>query len=78
VLEANWSPQLLKLLHRAHLGHNLLTKQATAPKLPTPTVQPLQTVAGTKSAPTSGDLGSLDMEAYVAARKKGVGGKPLR
>jgi hypothetical protein len=79
VLEANWSPQLLKLLHRAHLGHNLLTKQATAPK-PAPTVvpQPLQTVAGTKSAPTSGDLGSLDMEAYVAARKKGVGGKPLR
>jgi hypothetical protein len=79
VLKDNWSPQLLKLLHRAHLGHNLLTKQATAPK-PAPTVvpQPLQTVAGKSSAPASGDLASLDMEAYVAARKKGVGGKPLR
>jgi hypothetical protein len=79
VLQDNWSPQLLKLLHRAHLGHNLLTKTTTAPK-PTPTVvpKPLETVNGTKSAPTSGDLGSLDMEAYVAARRKGVGGKPLR
>ena len=78
VLKDNWSPQLLKLLHRAHLGHNLLTKQATAPK-PAPTVipQPLQTVAGKSSAPTSGDLGNLDMEAYIAARRKGVGGKPL-
>lgn len=79
VLRDNWSPQLLKLLHRAHLGHNLLTKQATAPK-PAPTVvpQPLQTVAGKTSAPTSGDLPSMDMEAYIAARRKGVGGKPLR
>jgi len=79
VLEANWSPQLLKLLHRAHLGTNLLNKQTAAPK-PAPTVvpKPLETVSGTKPSPTSGDLGSLDMEAYVAARRKGVGGKPLR
>lgn len=78
VLQDNWSPQLLKLLHRAHLGHNLLTKQTSAPK-PAPSVvpQPLQTVAGKSSAPTSRDLGSLDMDAYVAARKKGVGGKAL-
>jgi hypothetical protein len=32
-------------------------------------------VNGSKSATTSGDLGSLDMEAYAAARRKGVGGK---
>ncbi len=78
-LKANWSPQLLDLLYHAKLGHNLLTKQATAPR-PAPTVvpQPLKTVNGNKSATTSGDLGSLDMEAYVAARRKGVGGKPLR
>jgi len=76
VLQDNWSPQLLKLLHRAHLGHNLLTKQATAPKIPTPQPKPLETVNGTKSAPTSGDLAALDMEAYAAARRKGVGGKP--
>jgi hypothetical protein len=78
LLEANFGPLLLKVLHRYQLGTNLLTKQATAPKLPTPQPKPLETVNGTKSAPTSGDLGSLDMEAYVAARKKGVGGKPLR
>ena len=79
VLKDLWSPKFLKFAHRAHLGHNLLTKQATAPK-PAPTVipQPLQTVAGKTSAPTSGDLASLDMEAYIAARRKGVGGKPLR
>ena len=78
-LKSNWSPQLLDLLYHAKLGHTLLTKQATAPK-PAQTVvpQPLRTVNGNKSATTSGDLASLDMEAYVAARKKGVGGKPLR
>ena len=78
-LKANWSPQLLDLLYHAKLGHNLLSKQATAPK-PVPTVvpQPLKTLAGNKSAPASGDLATMDMASYVAARKKGVGGKPLR
>jgi hypothetical protein len=78
-LKANWSPVLLELLYHAKIGHGLLTKQATAPK-PAQTVvpQPLKTVGGGKPATTSGDLASLDMEAYVAARKKGVGGKPLR
>ncbi len=78
-LKANWSPQLLDLIYHAKIGHTLLTKQATAPK-PAQTVvpQPLKTVNGNKSAATSGDLGDLDMEAYVAARRKGVGGKPLR
>lgn len=71
VLQNYWSPQLLKLLHRASLGTNLLKKQ-TAPAKPMPA--PLQTVTGKASAPTAGDLGSLDMEAYVAARKRGVGG----
>lgn len=77
VLKDNWSPVLLKLIHRAHVGEKSL--QSTVPK-PASTVvpQPLRTVNGNKSAPTSGDLASLDMEAYVAARKKGVGGKALR
>lgn len=79
VLIENWSPTMLKLLHRAHLGHNLMTKQATAPK-PVPSIapQPLQTVAGKSSPTTSADLASADMESYIAARRKGVGGKPLR
>ena len=78
-LKANWSPQLLDLLYHAKLGHNLRTKQAAAPRpIPTVVPQPLKTVGGGKPATTSGDLASLDMEAYVAARRKGVGGKPLR
>lgn len=77
VLQDNWSPQLLKLLHRAKLGTSLLNTQAAKP-IPTVVPQPLQTVAGKSKTPTSGDLGSLDMDAYIAARKKGVGGKALR
>lgn len=79
-LQDLWSPTLLKFLHRAQLGDQLLRKQTTTAPKPAPSVvpQPLQTVAGRKAAPTSGDLASLDMEAYVAARKKGVGGKALR
>ena len=75
VLQDNWSPQLLKLLHRAHLGHNLLTKQTSAPKPTVVPPQPLQTVAGKSSPMNRSDLGSADMETYVALRKKGVGGK---
>ena len=75
VLQDNWSPQLLKLLHRAHLGHNLLTKQTSAPKPVVVPPQPLQTVAGKSSPMNRSDLGSADMETYVALRKKGVGGK---
>lgn len=79
VLKDNWGPQLLKLLHRARIGESLLTKQATAPR-PAQTVvpQPLKTVGGNSTPTTRGDLASLDMEAYIAARRKGVGGKPLR
>ena len=75
MLQDNWSPQLLKLLHRAHLGHNLLTKQTSAPKPTVVPPQPLQTVAGKSSPMNRSDLGSADMETYVALRKKGVGGK---
>ncbi len=80
VLESNWSPQLLKLLHRAQLGENLLKKQATAPKLPNPNPgKPLEKVGGTGSPAARGDLASGDMATYIAARKSGVGGKsPLR
>lgn len=75
VLQDNWSPQLLKLLHRAHLGTNLLNKQATAPKPVVVPPQPLQTVGGKSSPMNRTDLASADMETYVALRKKGVGGK---
>jgi hypothetical protein len=78
VLKDNWSPVLLKLLHRAQLGHNLLSKTQAAPKPPTVTVAPLTTVNGKSTPASRGDLASADMESYVALRKKGVGGKALR
>lgn len=77
-IKANWSPTFIDLLHKAHLGDQLLKKQATAPKLPNAQPKPLETVNGNKSAVTSTDLANMDMDAYVAARKKGVGGKALR
>jgi hypothetical protein len=77
-IEQNWSPTFVDLLHLARIGKMTVEKQATAPKLPTTTVQPLTTVNGKTTPAARGDLSSMDMEAYVAARKKGIGGKPLR
>jgi hypothetical protein len=77
-IKSNWSPTFYKLLHQAHIGKMALSKQATAPKLPTAPVDPLTTVNGKSTPAARTDLASADMEAYVAARKKGVGGKPLR
>lgn len=78
VLQDNWSPQLLKLLHRARVGTLAMKQQATAapkPAVAQPTLVPLEKVAG-KSAPGAsksiGDLAkSGDMEAYAKARAAG-------
>lgn len=76
-LKANWSPVFYKLLHRAHIGELTLNRQ-TAPKpIPAP-IQPLATVGGKSTPAARADLASSDMESYVALRRKGVGGKPLR
>jgi len=78
-IKSNWSPSLLKLLHKAHIGNLTLQKQANLPK-PAPAIPltPLATV-GCKSTPAArADLASADMEAYVAARRAGVGGKSPR
>lgn len=76
-IKANWSPTFLKLLHRAHLGEQLIKKQSTAPKLPNAQASaPLKTVTGKSTPAARGDLASIDdMSAYIAARKSGVGGK---
>lgn len=76
VVKDNWSPQLLTLLHRARVGDQLLKKQVSAPKPPPPA--PLTTVTGGRSAGSVNLAETDDMEAYVAARRKGVGGAPLR
>jgi hypothetical protein len=77
---ANLSPTLIKILHRAYIGEQALKKQTTARPAPAPITQPLATV-GTKANPTTRtnlrDLAKSDVvsDAYVAARKRGVGGK---
>jgi hypothetical protein len=72
-LRANMSPTLYKLLHRAYIGSQTLQK-AAAPK-PAAALKPLETVTG-KATPTArADLASADMDAYIAARRKGIGGK---
>lgn len=78
-IKSNWSPTFLNLLHKAHIGNLTLQKQSSLPK-PAPAVPltPLATVGGKSSPAARTDLASADMEAYVAARKAGVGGKPLR
>ena len=78
-IQANWSPSLLNLLHKAHIGNLTLQKQSSLPK-PAPAIPltPLTTVSGKTTPAARTDLASADMEAYVAARRAGVGGKPLR
>lgn len=73
-IKANWSPVFYKLLHRAHVGELALKKQTTA--LPKPT-QPLTKVTGAANLSAATNLADADMEAYVAMRKQGVGGKAL-
>lgn len=75
-IKSNWSPSLLKLLHKAHIGNLTLQKQANLPK-PAPAIPltPLATVGGKSTPAARADLASADMESYVAARKKGVGGR---
>lgn len=78
-IKANWSPNLLNLLHKARLGHLTLQQQATLPK-PTPAVPltPLAKVGGNSTPAARSDLASASMEDYIAARRKGVGGPAPR
>jgi hypothetical protein len=78
VIKSNWSPKFIDLLYRAQIGDQLLKKQATAPKLPSAQPgKPLATVNGKSTPAARGDLASMDMDSYIAARKQGVGGKAL-
>lgn len=54
-LKANWGPALYKLLHRAHLGEQLLKKQSAPKPNPNPPPEPLKTVKA-KAAPTGNRL----------------------
>jgi hypothetical protein len=78
LLARNMGPKLYEVLHKAYLGHELLKTQSAAPKPATTPVPPLATVNGRSTPAARGNLADMDMEAYAAARKKGVGGKALR
>lgn len=74
-LRSNMSPALIQMLHWASLGKQTLS--TPAPKPATTPAQPLRVVAAKSSPTTRTDLGKMDMDDYVAARKRGVGGKAL-
>lgn len=78
VVKSNWSPIFAELLFDARIGAMARQKQAAAPKLPAANLQPLAKVTGKTTPAAHTDLATADMEAYVAARRKGVGGKALR
>ena len=76
VLKANWSPTLLGLLHKAHIGAQAIAKQsAPKPTQQTVSVTPLVTVKAAASPTTAKSVADLaegdDMEAYAAARAAG-------
>jgi hypothetical protein len=75
VLKANWSPTLLGLLHKAHIGAQAIAKQAAPKAAPKAPVAPLATVKAMSSPTTSRSVADLargdDMEAYAAARRAG-------
>ena len=72
-LQAAMNPQVYSILHKAYIGEQALN-QAVAPKIPVKPPTPLTVVAAKANPPATTDLAKMDMEQYVAARKKGVGG----
>jgi len=73
-IRSNLSPVLYKVLHRAWIGEQALSKQATAAR-PIPTLKPLSTVKGGSGPASSRALSDLaksdDATAYIEARKAG-------
>lgn len=77
VLKANWSPTLLGILHKAHIGAQAIAKQSAPKPAPTAAIAPLATVKAQASPTTARSVADLakgdDMEAYAAARRAGKG-----
>lgn len=72
-IKNSMSPQFVAFLHKAHIGDQMLKGKAQ-PKSKAPAPKPLQTVKAKSSSNTRTDLRNADMDAYVAARRRGVGG----
>lgn len=67
-LKANWSPTFYKLLHRAHLGDQLLKKQA-APKPKEPPPEPLRIVKGKSTPSTTALSDDLSPDEWMKRRQ---------
>jgi len=68
-LQANWSPALYKLLHRAHLGEQLIKKQQSAPKPKAePPPEPLKVVKARSAPSATGLSDDLPMDEWVRRR----------
>jgi hypothetical protein len=66
------SPMVYEMLYLARLGEQALTKKPAAPK-PAPLVEPLKVVAAKANPPARKSLADMDMDEYVAARRKQQG-----
>ncbi|TPN03817.1 hypothetical protein FJ973_29685 [Mesorhizobium sp. B2-1-3] len=66
------SPMVYEMLYLARLGEQALTKKPAALK-PAPIVEPLKVVAAKANPPARKNLADMDMDEYVAARRKQQG-----
>lgn len=72
-LAGSMDKRVYEMLHLANIGAQTLAKQTAAPKQQAKPVQPTKTVGG-KSNPAAGkSLAEMDMDEYVATRKKQMG-----
>jgi hypothetical protein len=65
-LQRLMSPTLYKILHKAMVGHQTLTKTVAAAKPQTTQIKPLETVAAKASPPARKTLESMSMDEYAA------------
>jgi hypothetical protein len=67
-LARNMSPATYDVLRLARIGAEVLKTRAT-PNLPTPQIQPLETVGAKSNPSASNDPAKMDMDQYVSWRK---------
>lgn len=68
-IRTNLSPVFYKILHRAWIGQQTIDRKPAAAK-PTTQVQPTTRIASKATPGASKTLSEMDMEEYVAARRK--------
>lgn len=73
-LQQAMSPQVMKMLYDGFTGHQVKKKATNLKGKAKSKVVPLKTVNAKSGKTTRTDLSTADMDAYVQARKRGVGG----